>query len=291
LQDQITARLARSLNINLIQAESRRSEADRSRSPDAVDFNMRGWAKSFEPLSKIQNAQAKALFDSALRLDPDNVDAMIGKAGCLASEANFRWSRSATEDRKQATDLIERALSKRSRSAKAHWVKGNILLFGHSEEALAEYDAALEVNPNFHAAYASKGMALILSGRAREALSPVQLALRISPRDPFAFFWHWDLCQAHLHLGEYKQAIEECRRSTNMNNSYLQAYVGLISAYGTTGQMEQARQALAELSKRHPHFTVQDYRQITYAFSSNPQYRREMDDIVDGLRKGGIPEQ
>jgi adenylate cyclase len=45
LQDQITARLARSLNIELIQAESRRSEVDRSRNPDATDFTMRGWAK------------------------------------------------------------------------------------------------------------------------------------------------------------------------------------------------------------------------------------------------------
>src|SRR6516162_9993238 len=109
LQDQITARLARSLNINLIQAESRRSEADRSRSPDAVDFNMRGWAKSFEPLSKIQNAQAKALFDSALRLDPDNLEAMIGKAACLANDAAFGWSVSPFEDKEQATNLIDRA--------------------------------------------------------------------------------------------------------------------------------------------------------------------------------------
>ena len=45
LQDQITARLARSLNIELIQAESRRSEVDQSGIPDAMDFTMRGWAK------------------------------------------------------------------------------------------------------------------------------------------------------------------------------------------------------------------------------------------------------
>jgi adenylate cyclase len=196
---------------------------------------------------------------------------MIGKAGCLANQVNYLWSTSVTEDKKQATDLIERALSKKSGSAKAHWVKGNILLFGHPEEALAEYDAALEINPNFQAAYSARGVALILSGRAREALSPVQLALRISPKDPFAFFWHGDLCEAHLHLREYKEAIEECRRSTNLNNSYLHAYVDVISAYGITGQIEQARQASAELSKRHPHFTVQDYRQVAYAFSSNPQ--------------------
>ena len=48
LQDQITARLARSLNIELIQAESRRSQTDRSRNPDAMDFSMRGWAKFYE---------------------------------------------------------------------------------------------------------------------------------------------------------------------------------------------------------------------------------------------------
>jgi adenylate cyclase len=295
LQDQITARLARSLNINLIQAESRRSEADRSRNPDAVDFNMRGWAKSFEPLSKIHNAQAKTLFDSALRLDPDNVDAMIGKAWCLAIDVNFRWSLSPFEDKKKATDLIDRALSKLPGSAAAHSVKGSILLFGypvgHPEEALAEYDAALEINPNFPIAYAGRGLALILSGRAREALSPVQLALRISPRDPFAYFWHGTLCQAYLHLQEYKDAIEECRRSVNMNNLYWTAYIQLISAYGATGQMEQARQTVAELDKLLPTFTLKPYREISYDLSSNAQYRREVADIVDGLRKAGIREQ
>jgi adenylate cyclase len=188
LQDQITARLARSLNIELNQAESHRSEADRSRDPDAMDFSMRGWEKFFELRSKIQNAQAKDLFASALRLDPDNVDALIGKAACLAFDVNSGWSVSVVEDKKQAHDLIDRALSKSSGSATAHLVKGNILVSGHPKEALAEYDAALEINPNFHAAYFAKGIALILSGRPREALSPVELALRISPRDPFAFF-------------------------------------------------------------------------------------------------------
>jgi adenylate cyclase len=66
LQDQITARLARSLNVELIQAESRRSEADRSKNPDAMDFNMRGWAKSFEPPSRLNNRQEKG---STVRCD------------------------------------------------------------------------------------------------------------------------------------------------------------------------------------------------------------------------------
>jgi hypothetical protein len=51
---------------------------------------------------------------------------MIGKAKCLAADVNFGWSVSAIDDKKQATDLIERALSKSPGNAKAHWVKGNI---------------------------------------------------------------------------------------------------------------------------------------------------------------------
>lgn len=285
LQDQITARLARSLNIELIQAESHRSETDRSRNPDAVDFNLRGWAKFYEPRSKIEIAQAKDLFDSALRLDPNNVDAMIGRAWCLALDVLFGWSASVVEDKKKASDLIDRALSKRPASAVAYVVKGDILRFGNPEEALSEYDAALEINPNFPGAYAGKANALIISGRAREAFSPLQLALRLSPKDPVAVSWHFQLCHAHLHLQEYKEAIEECRRTINMNKSSWNAYVDLISAYGTTGQLEQARQTLAELNKIRPDFTVQSFRQFGYAYSSNPQFRREFDDILDGLRK------
>jgi adenylate cyclase len=118
-----------------------------------------------------------------------------------------------------------------------------------------------------------------------------QLALRLSPKDPSAVAWHGTLCHAHLHLHDYKEAIEECRRTINMNNVYWYAYVDLISAYGTTGQLDQARQTLAELNKIQPGFTVQGFRQFGYALSSNPQFRREFDDLVDGLRKGGVREQ
>jgi adenylate cyclase len=298
LQDQITARLARSLNIELIQAETRRSEADRSRNLDSVDFSMRGWAK-LVVLSEINNTQAKDLFDRALRLDPDNVEAMIGKATCLAVDAIFAFSASVVEDKKQATDLIDKALSKNPGRALAHSVKGDILIFGHPEEALAEYNIALELNPNQQNAYAGKAVALMATGRAREAVSPLQLALRISPRDPLAFLFTWQLCNVHLHLRQYEEAIDQCGRSIILNNSYPPAYLGLVSAYGSTGQMDQAHQALSELDKRfvgkygqhYPNFTVQLLRQLTYAFSSNPQYRREIDDILDGLRKGGVPER
>ena len=76
-----------------------------------------------------------------------------------------------------------------------------------------------------------------------------------------------------------------------MNSVYWFAYIDLVSAYGATGQLEQAQLSLTELNKIRPDFTIQWYREFGYALSSNPQFRREIDDILDGLRKGGVREQ
>jgi adenylate cyclase len=160
LQEQVTARLARSLNVELIQAESRRSQMDRPTNPDAADFSMRGGAKRYGPRTKLTNAQAKDLFDSALRLDPDNIDAMIGKASCIADGVIFGWSTSVLEDKKMAIKLIDQVLATRP-TANAHAAKGNILNYGNPEEALPEFDAALEMDPNSPLAYAFKGIALL----------------------------------------------------------------------------------------------------------------------------------
>jgi adenylate cyclase len=92
-------------------------------------------------------------------------------------------------------------------------VKGDTLRYGHPEESLAEYNAVLDIDPNFAVAYGLKGTALTVAGRARETFSPVELALRLSPKDPFASGWHYNLCHARVHLHEYKEAIEGCRRS------------------------------------------------------------------------------
>jgi len=290
LQERVTARLARSLNVQLVAAESRRGQMDKSRSPDAVDFSMRGWAKLYEPRTKVTNAQAEELFDSALRLDPDNLDATLGKASCLAGRVLSGWSTSVVEDKKIATTLIDQVLAKRPATASAHVIRGNILQYGNPEGALAEYDAALEIDPNSPIAYGQKGGALILVGRAREAFSPVQIALRLSPRDPSTGLWQFFRCHAHTHLREYNEALEDCRRSIDLNKS-IWPYVDMVSAYGTIGQLEMAQNMLGELNAIRPDFTVHWLQQFGYGLSSNPQFRREFDGILDGLRKAGVREQ
>jgi adenylate cyclase len=293
LQNEIVARLSRSLSVKLIEAESRRSHSERQKNPDAVDLAMRGWAKHYEtPRTRDSTLQAIELFNGALRLDPDNPDAMVGKSWNLGIKVINQWSASADDDLRIAAELIDKALAKIPSSATAHTVKGQILNIGRPEAALLELDAALEIDPNFTPAYLTKGNAFNLSGRAREALLPLQIALRLSPKDPAAYQMHFLLCHAHLHLKENAEAIDQCRRSLNLNPVYWLPYVDLVVAYDALERHDEARQALADLYRLWPDFTVQRYQKLVYSFSSNPQFRSELDGILlAGLRRAGAKEQ
>jgi adenylate cyclase len=83
LQDQVVARLANTLGIELIKAEA--EKGTRSKNPDAVDLTMRGWALARpSQQTKEKNRAARALFEQALKIDPDNADALAGEAYTLS---------------------------------------------------------------------------------------------------------------------------------------------------------------------------------------------------------------
>ena len=84
LQDQVVARLGNALGFELVKAEAGRSV--RSKNPDATDLDMRGWALVWQaipqPMPQKQNTYlaARSLFDQALKIDPDDADALAGEA-------------------------------------------------------------------------------------------------------------------------------------------------------------------------------------------------------------------
>ena len=80
LQDEVVARLARTLQIELVNAEAQRSLHDRPRNPDAIDLTMRGLALLNQPFTKASSYEARDLFEQALTLDPANADALAGAA-------------------------------------------------------------------------------------------------------------------------------------------------------------------------------------------------------------------
>jgi TolB-like protein len=71
LQDEITSRIAVALDLELVDAEAARPNEH----PDALDYILRGRAERLKPPSRKTRGKAVAMFQRALRLDPESVAA------------------------------------------------------------------------------------------------------------------------------------------------------------------------------------------------------------------------
>ncbi|MGH7302994.1 MAG: adenylate/guanylate cyclase domain-containing protein, partial [Candidatus Rokuibacteriota bacterium] len=290
LQDNfgIANRLARMLSVELVTVEGRRApRAD----PDAVDLTMRGWSVLNGGPNKEDVQRSVALFEDALRIDPENSQARVGLAQALTLIYRNRWDPEPAQVLARADDATSRAIAAAPNNAHAQYVKAEVLgLSNRFDAALATYDRAIALDRNHAAAYVGRARNLNVIGRAAEALAPVERAIRLSPRDPDLYVWYFVLCHANTHLARDAQAIDWCLKSLATGKTYYFAYVDLASAYAWRGQQAEAAAAVAELLKLRPGFTVRTLVQEGSGTSDNPAFRKEFQRIVEGARKAGLPE-
>ena len=257
LQDNfgIANRLARTLSVELVNVEGRRApRAD----PDAVDLTMRGWSVLNGGPNKEEVQRSVALFEDALRIDPENSQARVGLAQALTLIYRNRWDPDPAKVLARADEAATRAISTAPNYAHAHYVKAEVLgLSNRFDAALATYDRAIALDRNHAAAYVGRARNLVVIGRAADALAPVEKAIRLSPRDPDLYVWYFVLCHANTHLARDAQAIEWCLKSIATGKTFWFAYVDLASAYAWRGQNAEAAAAVAELLKLRPGYTVQ----------------------------------
>ena len=89
-QDEITGRLAGTLNLELVKDAGRRIDQERAVDPDARDLVMRGKAVSLRPHSAANRQEALRAFERALEIDPESIDAKIGIARAVGCR-DGRW--------------------------------------------------------------------------------------------------------------------------------------------------------------------------------------------------------
>ena len=111
LQDQVVARLANALGLELIKAEAARNAG--AKNPDATDFVMRGKALQMKAGSTKESDEAAiAMYEKALAIDPDEPDALAGESFILGGEMIDGW-------RPIDKDLVAKALSRPT--GPSHW--------------------------------------------------------------------------------------------------------------------------------------------------------------------------
>ena len=174
LQVEIVARLANLLNVALVRAESLRASRERPNNPDAVDLAMRGWASVYQGQSKANVQEAVDKFEQALRIDPQQPEALVGLSVALNTRVSNFDSANLAEDADRAGALASQALSADPDNALAHLTKAvSYLSQSLAKEpvqwgsAIAEAEAAIADDRNLAGAYAVDGLFKVFFGPSR----------------------------------------------------------------------------------------------------------------------------
>ena len=290
LQVEFVSRLANSLGVELVKAEALRAMRERPDNPDAVDLSMRGWMERYRGwTSKTNEDAAVGLFERALAIDPHLVPAMTGLARSLVNRVTNLHSDDPKSDLARAEDWAERAVVAEPDNSAAHYAKGWVFFANRQwPQAIAEAEAAIADNPSNAEAHAARGFWKSYLGRAEDGFSGLETAFRLSPRDPEVPLWQQQVCVLHNFLAQWEQAIEWCEKACAGAPEILYARVHLAAANAWVGHDKEAKEAVAQLQKVNPGFTVQTYAGIH--FSDNPTFIAQHARIIEGLRKAGLPE-
>ena len=290
LQVEVVARLARSLDMELVRAEALRAMRERPNNSDAVDLAMQAEVKLHSPPSKATTTEAIKLFERALDLDPQNVRALTGLADALNKSVAFLWSEDPAGDIARADKAADSALALQPDDSWAHFAKATALAATKRQwgAAIAQAEAVIALDRNNASAAARASFWKIFLGRSDKGFSGLETALRLSPRDPEAPTWQYWMCHLHAHLAQWEQAIEWCDKSAAGNPQFWLPYVDLAAANAWVGRDKEAKDAAAQLEKVRPGFTVQTWAGVHW--TDDPTFNEQYQRIVEGLRKAGVPE-
>jgi len=201
------------------------------------------WGRLF--LDKHNRAEAVAVFEDALKIDPDYPPALIGLAEALAEKQAG-----------QAEAVARKALAINPGLAEGrHFLAGLHLTDEAYGDAIDQLAGALEVNPESPGTHALLAAAYHAQGRQAEYEAARKRVLDINPSYGRVYEVIADLLTRRY---RFREAVEMGRRAIETDPALWSAYAGLGINLTRVGEVEEGRRMLERAFDKDP-FNTRTY--------------------------------
>ena len=203
--------------------------------------------------------EAGALLERSLALDPSSAVCHAWLAHwyfCLAGQG---WATDIALAAERANSLSQQAVILDPGDARGFAVAGHVRAFLHkdAEAALWLHERAIDLNPNLAIAWCYSGLAHSYLGQHSEAIRRIQHAQRLSPFDPWSFFFDTALgMRVSLSPVSTKPPRSVGRRARDLNPGFSSTYRALLAALGHLGARQEAASVRKALMALEPGFSI-----------------------------------
>jgi TolB-like protein len=282
VQDEITASVAAAIEPRVLAAEGIRTLSRSANDLGAWELVAHAQTH-FWRMTKADCGAAIAALDHATEAYPDYAPARSLLGFCLVFAAHMGWN-SRERDLVLGRQHAARAIALDDLDPWGHIALGYwALIERRTEDCIAAFRRALEVNPNSASAHAHLGHGLAFAGRDREAIAHAHDAMRLSPLDPMMALFLGSIAVAHFTAGRYAEAIEYTTQAARLRPGFQGAHRLRCASLAQAGRIDEARAYLATVQREQPRLSLGWIR--THVPYQMPEL---MERFLDGMRKAGL---
>ena len=262
LQNEIGSEIVALLEKEVDRVEQTRSFQAPFETLEAWQFVMRGrWHMNRR--TRRDTEIALEFFNKAYNEDPNSSAVLNELAWWHFWRAWLHFGDS--EDLAKVATFARRALFMDNLDARPHAHLAAVdIMRGNPQSAIEHLKEALHINPSFAFARSAMGSALLLLGRAKEAIPFLLDAERLSPYDLYRFHNLGELTGAYVFIEDWAAAIATAERSLSLSPGYFYAQFLKIGALARSGRLEDAKREMTIFATRHPDFSDQRIRWIPF---------------------------
>ena len=289
LQDQVSNKIVSTLAIKLTQGEQDQIAQRETDNTEAYDAFLRGWDQYLQQTPE-SFLRATELFKKATELDPKYYRAYAALSLTLWQGWRSFWFEKmgfpSTHDmRFEAEEYLAKAMQQPtplalqiSTAMHAQWRR--------YDEAIADGEHAIAIDPNNADGYVALAHALNLEGYPQKALPLMEKAIRLNPHYPSSYLY--ELGMSRFGIEDYDGAAVALQQSITINPDDRLSARLLIATLGQLNRTADVEYIIDRAEKNYRGYDPLTIRGIAFWYPFKKPEDAER--LADGLRKAGIPD-
>jgi adenylate cyclase len=227
-------------------------------------------------------AEAITALKNCLARNPN----FLGVYPSLVASYIFQWEAQLSQDPQtlaQALAAAQRAVALHDAHPWGHASLGVVYLWQkHYEQAIAEMERAVALDPNDALYHAVQAAVLSLAGRPEAALKATEQALRLRSSSSVDFHLLYTGTAYYL-TGRREDAIAQLQQYLSHYPNILDAHLILAAAYSELGRETEAQVEVTEILRLNPKFSLEIHKERVPIKDPEALARH-----VAALRKAGL---